>query len=81
MPSGCSLFLNDGSLFRRGLDGLLFQFSTQDEALSSLKEAHQWSCGERQGGLRLHQLLLCTGYHSFSLFQDFLVFTQSYKSC
>lgn len=44
-------------------------------------EAHEGSCSEHQGGHRLYQLLLRTGYYWPSMVKDCVIFARSYKTC
>ena len=68
--------LEDGILFRLGLDNILLRCLTKEESFEVMKEEHEGSCGEHQGGRRLHQLLLRIGYYWPSMLQDCVNFAR-----
>ena len=46
-----------------------------------MKEAHEGTCGEHQGGRRLHMLLQRVGYYWPTMFKDCLKYARSCPKC
>ena len=43
-------YLDGEILYKRAMDGVLLRCLTREESLDAMKEAHEGSCGEHQGG-------------------------------
>ena len=59
----------------------LLRCLTREESHDAMKEAHEGSCGEHQGGRRLHLLLQRVGYHWPTMYADCLKFARSCPKC
>ena len=77
-----SPFYLDGEvLYKRAADGVLLRCLTRKESLDAMREAHEGSCGEHQGGRRLHILLLRVGYFWLTMYKDCVKFARSCPEC
>ena len=75
-------YYHDGEvLYKRAIDGVLLRCLTKQESLVAMREAHEGTCGEYQGGRRLHMLLQRVGYFWPTMFKDCLKFARSCPKC